>query len=328
MEGLFRRLERAGDGAIRTKTALARELVRALSVHAAIEEELLYPALREAGVEADVLEALEEHHAVKLMLSELDAIGPRAPRFDAKVAVLAENVRRHVAEEEQTLLPRLQRALDVRQRAELGASLEAARVASPTRPHPTAPDEPPGIFVAGAAAAIYDRARDAAREGAIVLRAAMERAGARPRARSAVSSATPRAAAAGWSPTSATARSTCSSRRARARPSRSSPPVSGRVTWPVARASARRAPRRQCARTAGAPPRGRSGPAAARRRRRAARAAPRRGASPASRAQSTDERARAGPSSARAAGEPHGGGGRPLRGRRAACRRAASRGSS
>lgn len=175
VEELFRRIQRAGEGAVRTKAALARELVRALSVHAAIEEELVYPALREAGA-GGVLEALEEHHAVKLLLAELDALGPRAPRFDAKVAVIAENVRHHVAEEERELLPRLRKALDARQRAELGAALEAARAASPTRPHPEAPDEPPGIFVAGAATALSDRVRDAAREATLALRAAVERA--------------------------------------------------------------------------------------------------------------------------------------------------------
>lgn len=162
VDTLFRRFDReARDGDEDAQRATVREVVRALSVHAAIEEEFLYPALREAGVQVEVLDALEEHHAVKLLLSELDALAPGHPRYAAKVRLLAENVRRHVAEEERELLPRLRRSLDDGQRRELGETLDKARAAAPTRPHPTAPDEPPGVFLAGAMSAPIDRARDA-----------------------------------------------------------------------------------------------------------------------------------------------------------------------
>jgi hemerythrin-like domain-containing protein len=167
--GRFDREARSGD--LEAQRATVRDLVRALSIHASVEEEFLYPALREAGIEPEVLEALEEHHAVKLTLEELDALPPGHPRYAPKVRLLAENVRRHVREEERALLPRLRRALDDGQRRELGQTLAKARVAAPTRPHPTAPDQPPGVFVAGALAAPFDRARDAWAGGMAAARA-------------------------------------------------------------------------------------------------------------------------------------------------------------
>lgn len=171
LERLFKDLERAARADDPGRRAeLVRELVRALSVHAAVEEQFVYPVLREAGAGAAVLEALEEHHAVKLTLAELERLPATSARHVAKVRFLAESVRRHVAEEEKELLPRLERALDDAGRRALGEALERAKRAAPTRPHPAAPDTPPGNLVTGALAALYDRSRDALRDGGEVLR--------------------------------------------------------------------------------------------------------------------------------------------------------------
>ncbi|BDG02794.1 hemerythrin domain-containing protein [Anaeromyxobacter oryzae] len=178
VETLFKAFERAArDGRRREQARIVRDLVRELSVHAAVEEELVYPALRAAGVEDDVLGALEEHHAAKLTLSELEALGPGAERFEAKVRVLATEVRHHVAEEERELLPRLRRAIDAAKLRELGDALVEAKRAAPTRPHPAAPDTPPANVVANALAALLDRARDTLRDALGTLRLLVERAG-------------------------------------------------------------------------------------------------------------------------------------------------------
>ncbi len=171
VERLFKeheRAERAGDE--RRQAEIVRELVRELSVHATIEEQFVYPALRQAGADTGVLDALEEHHAVKLILVELENLAPSSPRHAPKVRLLAENVRRHVEEEERELLPLLERTFDEEGRRALAANLERAKRAAPTRPHPTAPDMPPGNFIAGAIAAVYDRSRDALRGGTEVIR--------------------------------------------------------------------------------------------------------------------------------------------------------------
>jgi hemerythrin superfamily protein len=172
----FERAARSGDAP--REGALAREIVRELSVHAAIEEEFLYPALREAGVETQVLDALEEHHAAKVSLSEIEALPAEHERFASKVRVLVTAVRHHIVEEERELLPRLRRALDPQQLRQLGETLEQAKRAAPTRPHPQAPDTPPGVFVAGSFAALWDRLRDALRDGSEVVQASV-RDGAR-----------------------------------------------------------------------------------------------------------------------------------------------------
>jgi hemerythrin superfamily protein len=178
LERLFEAFERAGGNA-RRQGALARNIVRALSIHAAIEEQLVYPPLRERGADDRVLDALEEHHAAKLTLREIDGLPPGHERYAAKVRVLAEGVRRHVAEEERELLPRLKRALDPEQLRSLGDALAEAKQAAPTHPHPAAPDTPPGIFLASPLAALYDRVLDGMRDALALLAGAATRSARR-----------------------------------------------------------------------------------------------------------------------------------------------------
>jgi hypothetical protein len=165
----FERAERAGDPA--RGAEIVRALVRELSVHASIEEQLVYPILRRAGADGRVLDALEEHHAAKVTLLELEGLPPGSPRLGSKMRVLAANVRRHVEEEERELLPLLERHLDDARRRELASRMGRARRVVPTRPHPAAPDAPPANLVVSAVAALWDRGRDALRGGARLLAA-------------------------------------------------------------------------------------------------------------------------------------------------------------
>jgi len=165
VEKLFEKFEQTGPRAIKARKALADRIVHELSVHAAIEEQVLYPAIRESlpEVEDDVLEALEEHHVAKWVLSEIDAMAPDHERFQAKVTVLIENVRHHVEEEEEELFPKVRKAFGPAQLEEIGEALADAKKMVPTRPHPKAPDTPPGNIAAGTGAALLDKARDAGR---------------------------------------------------------------------------------------------------------------------------------------------------------------------
>jgi len=162
VEGLFKKFEKAGPNAHKTRQDLVEKIVEELSIHAAIEEQTLYPAAREAMPDASeqVLEALEEHHIVKWVLSELDGMDPHDERFQAKVTVLIENVRHHVKEEEGELFPELRRAMKRKELEELAQALEQAKKMAPTHPHPRAPDTPPGNVIAGVASAAVDRAED------------------------------------------------------------------------------------------------------------------------------------------------------------------------
>lgn len=178
VETLFKAFERAArDGRPLEQGRIVHELLRELSIHAAIEEELVYPALRSAGLEDEVLGALEEHHAAKLTLSELEALGPGAERFEPKVRVLATEVRHHIEEEERELLPRLRRALDPERLRSLGDALAEAKRAAPTRPHPTAPDTPPGNVITNAISAFLDRSRDTLQDALSMLRMLLRRTG-------------------------------------------------------------------------------------------------------------------------------------------------------
>jgi hemerythrin superfamily protein len=165
VETLFRKFEQAGPNAKKLKRRLVDQIVRELAVHAVIEEQVLYPALRaKVGVlEEQVLEALEEHHVVKWLLKELESLPPEAERFNAKVKVLIENVRTHVGEEEGTLLPRMRKAFTPAELREMAQALTVAKKAAPTRPHPRAPDTPPGNLLAGAVSAVLDLGTEAVR---------------------------------------------------------------------------------------------------------------------------------------------------------------------
>ncbi len=176
VEQLFRQFEKLTDRAHKSKEKIVLKVIRELAVHSAVEEMLFYPAVRTAGLKADtraggqasetVLESLEEHHIVKWTLSELETMKPDHERYDAKMKVLMESVRHHVKEEQDELFPKARRLLGQKVLQELGARMEKAKKLAPTRPHPRAPDQPPGNMVAGTMAAMMDRAKDLVRDGA------------------------------------------------------------------------------------------------------------------------------------------------------------------
>ncbi|MDD5578304.1 MAG: hemerythrin domain-containing protein [Methylobacter sp.] len=105
---------------------LADRICQALSVHAQIEEELFYPAMREEINADDLLDEAEvEHATVKELVEQIMSSEPDEPLFDAKVTVLGEYVAHHVKEEEEQLFPKAKKAkLDLE---ELGQDLAARK---------------------------------------------------------------------------------------------------------------------------------------------------------------------------------------------------------
>jgi hemerythrin superfamily protein len=99
VEELFEKFEKArGDD---RKQKLALEICKELTIHTILEEEIFYPAC-EGKVEDDMLkEAVVEHDAAKVMISEIEAGEPSEDFYDAKVKVLQEEIEHHVEEEEQ-----------------------------------------------------------------------------------------------------------------------------------------------------------------------------------------------------------------------------------
>jgi hemerythrin superfamily protein len=165
VEKLFKQFEKIADGTDdKAKSSVVAEIIRELSVHAAVEEQVFYPSIRKEVPDADdvVLEGLEEHHVVKWTLSELEGMRPTEERFKAKVTVLIESVRHHVEEEEGEMFPKVREALGRKALQEMAESMEAVRTVAPTRPHPKAPDEPPANLIAGPAVAALDKGRERA----------------------------------------------------------------------------------------------------------------------------------------------------------------------
>lgn len=171
VEDLFQSFEELSDRPSQRKQDLVREIITNLVRHAEIEEQMFYPTVRQAVPSAvDLDEDLEEHHAVELLLWELDHLTPDAERHDAKVTVLIEQVRHHVEEEEQELFPKVREALDEEQRRRLGGAMAEAWDTVPERPHPLSPDTPPANVVISAPAALVDRLVNLVRGGWKLLR--------------------------------------------------------------------------------------------------------------------------------------------------------------
>jgi hypothetical protein len=87
-------------------------------------------------------------------------VDPEDERFDAKVRVVIESVRRHVREEESEYFREVRSELGTKALNELGDAMAKARETAPTRPHPRLPDTPPGNLVAGMAVSVIDHVLD------------------------------------------------------------------------------------------------------------------------------------------------------------------------
>lgn len=137
-EKLFDQYEDAKDeDNVELKVQIATAVCRALAVHAMVEEELFYPALREADdMAAELLdEALVEHASVKQLVAVIEAGAPDDPLYDATVRVLGEYVKHHVKEEEGEIFPVARKAgLDLEA---LGAAIRARKAELEAAPSPT-----------------------------------------------------------------------------------------------------------------------------------------------------------------------------------------------
>jgi hypothetical protein len=126
VESLFEAFEAASGTAAKEK--LVRQICTELKVHAQIEEEIYYPAVRGKIEDADLDEAYVEHDSAKLLINELEAAEPDESYYDAKVKVLSELIEHHVEEEEKQRdnLFQQTRATDIDLEA-LGAQLAARK---------------------------------------------------------------------------------------------------------------------------------------------------------------------------------------------------------
>jgi len=109
VEGFFDEYEELEDADEKERIAL--KICLALTVHTQIEEEIFYPAVREAIEKAELIdEAIVEHASAKQLIAEIEEMDPNDELYDAKVKVLGEQVRHHVDEEEDELFPEIEKS--------------------------------------------------------------------------------------------------------------------------------------------------------------------------------------------------------------------------
>ena len=127
VKGLFSQFEKTEDGARRQQ--IVAEIIRELTVHAEIEEEVFYPAARQEvpDVEDDVLESYEEHRVAVWLMEQLEGLSPDDERYEARVMVFKEVVEHHVEEEEEQWFPKVREDLSRKELGDLGAALEEAK---------------------------------------------------------------------------------------------------------------------------------------------------------------------------------------------------------
>jgi hypothetical protein len=91
--------------------AIVQHTCAELQVHAALEEEVFYPAVRAALDEQDLLDEAEvEHMTAKELIHQLETMSPDEDKYAARFTVLGEYVQHHVKEEEKEMFPKLQKA--------------------------------------------------------------------------------------------------------------------------------------------------------------------------------------------------------------------------
>ncbi|SFU88781.1 hemerythrin domain-containing protein [Pseudoduganella namucuonensis] len=109
--------------------ALAETICSALDVHATLEEEIFYPALRAVtGGEPILQKSVPEHNAMRQIIADLRAAVDDDERRDELLPELMREVMHHMADEETVLLPKAERLLDHRRLCELGADMTKRRV--------------------------------------------------------------------------------------------------------------------------------------------------------------------------------------------------------
>ena len=120
VDDLFKEYEKTRSN-IR-KRQLVATICRELSVHAQIEEEIFYPAVKDAIKDKELIpEATVEHATLKDLIAQVEGIEPDGEMFDAKIKVMSEYVKHHVKEEQNEMFPKAKEAkLDL---VELGAKL-------------------------------------------------------------------------------------------------------------------------------------------------------------------------------------------------------------
>jgi len=161
MKQYFRELEAATDA--KTRRDVADKLTAEVARHSVAEEMYVYPAARKALPNGDQLidEEIKEHSEVEELLKRWEGMDGDDPEFMSIFQQIRDGLLHHIDEEEEPkLFPQMRSALSQEDLEDLGAKITKAKKLAPTRPHPSAPDSPPGDKILGVPVGIMDRMRD------------------------------------------------------------------------------------------------------------------------------------------------------------------------
>ncbi len=112
VKDLFAQFDKLGDKAHAKKKNIAEEICTSLTLHAMVEEEIFYPAVRAAASDAaDLMDEAEvEHASARDLIAQIQEMDPEDELYDAKVKVLGEQIAHHVQEEEKDMFPKAKKA--------------------------------------------------------------------------------------------------------------------------------------------------------------------------------------------------------------------------
>ena len=122
---LLGELEETTERGVKTREELFARIKQEMLVHESLEEELLYPTLKEHDKTKEVsLEGYEEHHVVNEIMAELEETPVDDEKWAAKFAVMKENIEHHIEEEEDEMFKKARQVLDPDQIEALGERLQ------------------------------------------------------------------------------------------------------------------------------------------------------------------------------------------------------------
>ena len=166
VEEMFAKLESMGPATTDAQRKRRKDLVDQVTIelvrHSVAEEAEVYPAVQDKLTKKEAERARKEHAEAEQTMKRLEGLKPEDEGFDAELATLMREVREHVAEEEGEMFPRMREVFTQDELDKLGSRVKGVKALAPTRPHPSAPDSPPGDLLMGPVVGLFDRLRDAA----------------------------------------------------------------------------------------------------------------------------------------------------------------------
>lgn len=151
----------SSSDALGRRKDLVDQVTIELVKHLVAEEAAVYPAVRSKVGDTETQRGLVGHAEAEETMKRLESLAPGDPAFDTELASLIREFRKHVDEQEGQLFADLRRIFNVEELVELAGKVEDVKKFAPTRPHPSAPDTPPGGKIPGPVTGLLDRMRDA-----------------------------------------------------------------------------------------------------------------------------------------------------------------------